>query len=179
MEYTIVFTLIALALLYSKLQNKFYLFMVIAMPLQYFNLETAYLLHSRPRILDLMVGGLREAIDKIPAGPAKIFNCHWNAGPVLFYMRPDLLFVDVAGPFYLMSARPDLSNSRDILISGQSLNPYAEIKNYFKADYVLCNDLPLVQQLQSNLDFEQLTPIGARYHLFRLKSQPSNELPSR
>jgi dihydrodipicolinate synthase/N-acetylneuraminate lyase len=78
-----------------------------------------------------MVGGLREAIDKIPAGPAKIFNCHWNAGPVLFYMRPDLLFVDVAGPFYLMSARPDLSNSRDILISGQSLNPYAEIKNYF------------------------------------------------
>jgi len=87
---------------------------------------------------------------QIPAGSkAKVFNCEWEAGPYIFYERPDLRFVDLLEPTFLFQASTPKYQARKGLVAGAFADPRAILRGAFKADYVLCAAGPLTQQMQS------------------------------
>jgi len=100
------------------------------------------------------------AIDAIPPTPvgAKVFNCAWASSPFLLYRRPDLRFVDILDPSFLWLRAPALSDLRATLRSGRVPDPWATLRESFRADYVFCSDPALYYQLLRDARFVRLYP---------------------
>jgi len=99
-----------------------------------------------------------QAIPKEPRG-AKIYNCEWDFSPYIFYLRPDLRFIDIMDPS-LLYFRPDRGafQARDDLRHGFLGDPHGMILNAAKADYVLCNEPGVNSQLRDDPGFQQIYP---------------------
>jgi hypothetical protein len=80
------------------------------------------------------------AVSLIPpeAVGAKVFNCQWEAGSYLLFLRPDLRFVDLLEPAMLWQANPSRYLLRVRLIYGLERDPRRVLREEFDADYVLC-----------------------------------------
>lgn len=101
-----------------------------------------------------------EAIDHIPkaAEGKKVFNCEWYVPSLLYYRRPDLRFVDISDPTWLKNTSPALFSLRNQLAEGKIAYPYGVIHYAFASDYVLCNRVPIVLQLEKDPHFRRLYP---------------------
>jgi hypothetical protein len=106
---------------------------------------------------------VRESFKAIAALPpeakgSKVFNCEWDRAPYLFYMRPDVRFVDILDPSLLYFANVGAYRSREQLHNGTAADAYGLIHNAFKADYVLCGDPGINAQLKTDPGFQQIYP---------------------
>jgi hypothetical protein len=97
------------------------------------------------------------AIPEEPKG-AKVFNCDWDRAPYIFYVRPDLRFVDILDPSLLYFANPSAYHSIEELQQGTLPDAYGLIRNAFHADYVLCGDPSIADQLRNEPGFRQIYP---------------------
>jgi hypothetical protein len=102
------------------------------------------------------------ALDRIPyqPNPGKILNCSWSSSPYIFYRRPELRFVDILEPALLRLIAPNLSDLRLKLRKGKVPDPFKVVKDDFHADYVLCSDPALYDQLDRDSRFRKLFPIA-------------------
>lgn len=91
----------------------------------------------------------------------KVFNCEWEISPSIYYHRPDLQFIDILDPSLLYFANRGAFQSREALRNGLVADVYGLIKNGFKADYALCSDPGIVQQLDQDPGFRRLSPSKA------------------
>jgi hypothetical protein len=114
----------------------------------------------------------RRAIALIPPGPAKVFNCEWDAAPFLFHARPDLRFVDLLDPSFLHTKNPQLSGEKIQLHAGKRANAYGILGTLFRADYVLCRDPRLLSQMATDPGFQRIYPVSGSspVQLFRRAS---------
>src|SRR5271154_895359 len=86
-----------------------------------------------------MVDDLRLAIQAIPPGPSKVYNCDWNYGSFLLWQRPDLRFVDLLDPRFLEVAPEKFEAKRHIDLGDEPDVPGVLVR-LFHADYVLCSN---------------------------------------
>jgi hypothetical protein len=124
----------------------------------------ANLLAERARLPENM--RVRNTLDAVAAIPkdavgAKIFNCEWDRTPYLLYARPDLRFLDILDPSLLYFADRNAFHGRDELRNGKVADALGMIRNAFRADFVLCEDINLVNQLRADPGFQQLYPAFA------------------
>lgn len=114
-----------------------------------------------------------SAVEKIPPGPAKVYNCEWDSAPYIFYRRPDLRFVELLDPSFLYDAAPNSFFLREELRAGLVSDPRLAMNGFFKSDFVLCRNRNLVEQLKLDPGFQQLYPAEAQasgVHLFKIAS---------
>ncbi len=106
---------------------------------------------SRPpdRRNEQLVKDLFAAIAAIPPGArgAKVFACDWNYGSFLLYARPDLRFVDLLDPRFLL-VNPELFETKRLLDLDESPDPAGTMRAAFDADYALCANPALGQRLE-------------------------------
>lgn len=127
---------------------------------------------------------VEQALRAIPtrpagaAGPApKVLGCTWPLGGYVFYFRPDLRFSDMLDPYLLYQQHPEKYRAREEL-KRESADRYGLIKQYFAADYVLCES---VFRMGYELDpsFQRVYPENpssdARLQLFRLSETRPEE----
>jgi hypothetical protein len=108
------------------------------------------------------------------AGGKKVFNCEWDAAPYILYARPDMRVVDVLDPALLWLHDPLKYALRQRLIAGQSPTPGADLREYFKADFVLCASAALNEQLKAEpAHFDLLASANAQpsVAIFRVKRE--------
>ena len=110
-----------------------------------------------------------HAIAQVPAKAkdGKVFNCEWEAGAYLLYLRPDLRFVDLLEPALLQSVDPFRYELRKLLVAGAAMHPQRELRRHFDADYVLCQAPALVAQMEADKDNFQALP-GTEHDPVRL-----------
>ena len=96
-----------------------------------------------------LVTDLFAAMRAVPASaaPAKVFNCDWNYGSFLLYARPDLRFVDLLDPRFLLS-NPGLFEAKRLLDLDAIEDPVGVMRSLFKADYALCGDGELSRDVE-------------------------------
>ena len=82
----------------------------------------------------------------------KLFNCEWEAAPYVLYARPAIRFVDILDPALLWVHDPAKYALRQRLIAGLSPTPATDLRQHFKADYVLCAAEALNAQLKAQPD---------------------------
>jgi hypothetical protein len=105
---------------------------------------------------------------QVPQGSkAKVFNCEWEAGPFVFYARPDLRFVDLLEPTFLYQRSREHYAARRGLVAGEFADPRAILRGAFHADYVLCQRGPLTKQMQERPQDFSTTP-GSEEDTLRL-----------
>lgn len=127
------------------------------------------------------LGASQAALAELPpeAKGAKIYNTEWDFSPFIYYLRPDLRFLDILDPSLLYFAAPGPFRARDDLRKGILGDPYGMIRNAAKAEYVFTNDGPLNEALRADPGFQQLYPKGALVGtlpaLFRLRPEPPAE----
>lgn len=90
----------------------------------------------------------------------KIYNCEWDFTPFVIYFRPDLRFLDIMDPSLLYFAAKGPFRARDDLRKGFLADAHGMIHSAAKADYVLCNETPVNEQLRTDPGFQQLYPKG-------------------
>jgi hypothetical protein len=79
-----------------------------------------------------------EAVKTIPGESGKkVFHCGWEHGPYVFYLRPDLRFVDLLDPSYLYLHDKAKWETRKQIKSG--VNSAKLAIEVFDADYLLCD----------------------------------------
>jgi hypothetical protein len=93
-----------------------------------------------------------EVLKQVPADARgkKVFNCEWDAGTYILRDRPDLRFVDLLEPALLWDASREKVLARRELLTGTTPDPWKVLRETFKADYVLCADPRLIEQMQAN-----------------------------
>jgi hypothetical protein len=108
---------------------------------------------SRPPDLrhEQAVSDLFQAMSVIPKGPrgAKIFDCDWNYGSFLLYARPDLHFVDLLDPRFLL-VKPELFHAKRLLDLDQLPDPAGAMRSLFNADYALCMNPALGRHVEQD-----------------------------
>ncbi len=123
------------------------------------------------------------AVESFPKGPGILFNCDWDRSPYVMYARPEFKVVDVLDPSLLYFRNPEAFRARAELRSGMVGDAHGLIRNAFQADYVLCADLNVVEQLRADPGFQQLYPV-ANFHsqenlagpyAFLVKKEPATE----
>jgi hypothetical protein len=122
-----------------------------------------------------------HAISQLPSkkSGAKVFNCEWEAGAYLLYLRPDLRFVDLLEPAFLQAANPRLYEIRKLLVQGALLHPQRELRRQFDADYVLCMSPALVAQMSADPDNFQSLPGTERDPVRLFVVRPNEPTPER
>ena len=83
---------------------------------------------------------IKEAVKEIPSGEGKVFNCGWDDSPFIFYLRPDLKFVDALDPSLIFHSSPALFFGRQELFSGRITDALGLLRGSFGSDYVLCRN---------------------------------------
>ena len=96
-----------------------------------------------------IVRDLFAAISAIPpeASGRKVFDCDWNYGSFLLYARPDLRFVDLLDPRFLL-VNPDLFDAKRQLDLDTVPAPARAMRVLFNADYALCANPALNRRLE-------------------------------
>ena len=109
----------------------------------------AHLSRTPDRRNEQLVKDLFAAIAAIPpeARGAKVFACDWNYGSFLLYARPDLRFVDLLDPRFLL-VNPELFETKRLLDLDESPDPAGTMRAAFDADYALCANPALGQRLE-------------------------------
>jgi hypothetical protein len=115
-----------------------------------------------------------RAIASLPADArgAKVFNCEWATGSYLLLARPDLRFVDLLEPAFLWRASREKYVRRENLEFGADPDPHRTLREVFHADFVLCANQGLVQQMRADpRHFEALGAAdpGAPMHAWRIR----------
>jgi hypothetical protein len=92
------------------------------------------------------------AVSLLPpeARGSKVFNCQWEAGSYLLFLRPDLRFVDLLEPAMLWQANPRRYLLRTRLIFGLEAEPWKVLREEFHADYVLCGTPAMNAQMAAD-----------------------------
>jgi len=119
------------------------LFLLPAYPL-YANLNRQPDRHHERLVNDLF-GAINTIPTAVPA--AKVYNCDWNYGSFLLYARPDLRFVDLLDPRFLL-ARPELFEAKRMLDLDEVSDPVGVMRAIFHADYALCANPLLDRHLE-------------------------------
>ena len=88
----------------------------------------------------------------------KVFNCQWDSGAYIFYLRPRMRFVDLLDPALLWRVAPEKYLARVRLINGAYRDPHLVLRQVFKADYVLCGSPALNRQMEA--DRRHFVPIA-------------------
>jgi hypothetical protein len=122
-----------------------------------------------------------EQIKKIPSKNAKVFNCDWGSTPYILYARPDLRFLDILDPSFLLNFAPEKHKLREALVDGSVPDPFFALKNEFHADYVFCPPSNLTLEFDSLPEFRKLDPpppkegVVSPYAIYELKPERSNQ----
>lgn len=120
---------------------------------------------------------LRGAIQAIPEGAEKIYNCEWDTSPALYYYRPDLNFVDIMDPSLLYFHREDAFYSRESLRVGKVGDARNLLKNAFGASYALCQHPEIRAQLEAEPGVRRIFPktndptLLISYGLYEIQSE--------
>lgn len=102
---------------------------------------------------------LRAAIESIPrAEGKKVFNCDWSSGGPLLYMRPDLKFIDLGDPTAMDSTSRVYRGLRTAVIDGNVPYVFGPVRHAFQADYVFCQNRPLLGVLERDPHFRRIYP---------------------
>lgn len=117
-----------------------------------------------------------SAIASLPPEPSggKVFNCQWDAGAYVLYLRPEMRFVDTLDPAFLWKASHDRYLMRQMLIAGAFEDPYPVLREQFRADYVLCASEPLIRQMRANPTRFQPLPVdgdSGPIRIFQVKQE--------
>ena len=103
-----------------------------------------------------------DALKTIPEhSTKKVFNCEWDNGAYILYQRPLLHFIDITDPILLADHAPLDHRFRTQLKEGKIVAPYGLIHDRFKADYVLCDNLKVQNQLEKDPHFRRIYPESA------------------
>ena len=91
---------------------------------------------------------MHDALSALPPSSLgkKILNCKWDRSPYIFYDRPDLRFTGLLDPTFLLVGNSELHTRLEELNRGDVADPFGLVRDFFKADYVIC-DLPEVNDL--------------------------------
>lgn len=96
-----------------------------------------------------------EAIPK-EDGSKKIFNFEWQLGSYILYKRPDLRFVDLLDPSFLIEHDPDLYHLREDMLKGNLENSHQLIRENFHADYAVTINKNIAAKLKHLPNFHSL-----------------------
>lgn len=129
-----------------------------------FLVPTAYSHFSRPSGVLVDTPGTLKAVRALPENGVgkRVFNCDWTVGAYMISERPSYHLLDFADPRELARNNPILHDLRSQLTSGHVADPYGAIKHAFKADYVVCSDQALVEQIERNPNFRRIHPDPAK-----------------
>lgn len=101
-----------------------------------------------------------EALQALPpeAKGRKIFHCEWDLGSLIFYARPDMRFVDLLDPHFLLMADPEKTLDRIGLIRGVPTDLHELVTSRFHSQYILCVNRNVLGQLERDARFTRLFP---------------------
>jgi hypothetical protein len=114
------------------------------------------------------------ALEHLPphSNGKKIYHCEWETGSYILYARPDMRFVDLLDPHFLLEADPKKEALRIAMNFGTSaegsLDVYAAIHGTFGAQYVLCSNQRVVDLLSKDPRFVKL--YSGNQNLFEVQS---------
>jgi len=128
-------------------------------------------LHRAPDVRhERLVTDLFAAMRAVPSGEkaAKVFNCDWNYGGFLLYARPDLRFVDLLDPRFLL-VDPALFEAKRLLDLDAIEEPADVMRSLFRADYALCAEGALSHDLERDAHVRVVFagPSGLRLYALR------------
>ena len=115
------------------------------------------------------------ALEHLPSNArGKVFNCGWQLGSFILYARPQLKFLDLLDPSFLLNFDPNLAALREDLNQGLVKNPGRLINQRFGSQYVLGTSgqaQALEDQLTKDPRFHQL--VRGKVFLYELNSHYS------
>ena len=82
---------------------------------------------------------IKEALNSIPSGPARIYNHTWDLGSYVMYYRKDLEFIDTLDSNLLKMMNPSWAQKKEELHrpDPNEVDIYQTIKNTFKSQYIV------------------------------------------
>lgn len=99
------------------------------------------------------------ALDKIPEDEkAHVLNCNWSNSPYIMYKRPNLTFVDLLDPSFLLLSNKSLHEARYDMLSGKMPDLRFIVNDVFKAKYVLCDNYTNNLSFDNDPHFERIYP---------------------
>lgn len=102
---------------------------------------------------------LIAALELLPKDEkAHVLNCNWSQSPFLMYARPNMTFVDILDPSYLMRANPSLHEAREDWVRGKVSDLRYVVGDVFKAEYVYCDEPPVSTELDADPHFVRIYP---------------------
>lgn len=100
-----------------------------------------------------------EGLKKLPADEkAHVLNCNWSQSPYLMYTRPNMSFVDILDPSYLMIANKALHEARADFNHGRVSDLRFIASDVFKAQYVFCDINAINTNLDADPHFQRIFP---------------------
>jgi len=123
---------------------------------------------------------LVEVMSHVPVtATGHVLNCNWSDSPFIFYTRPNLTFLDIMDPSFLVREAKPLHEARVDFVKGKFADPYFSAKYIFQANYVLCGDNEANLRLDRDPRFRRLypaTPVKNQttsFALFEVKDESS------
>ena len=101
-----------------------------------------------------------KAVSSLPNSHngAMVFNCTYNTGPYILYLRPNMQFIDLLDPRLYRNTSPTQYLLRNKLVHGKIKDPYHVLKASFSAQYVVCMCAGLIKQMERDHRFQRLYP---------------------
>lgn len=156
---------------FSKKQMVAFSFLF-AMPIYYLQIQ----LRSDPDLtVAAGINSAREAVLMIPSDSTgygkKVVNTNFGIGEILLYQREDLRFVDLLDPLLLRNANVDKFEKLRAFKLGLVADPYAMLKEIFKADFVISDFDSVSEQLSKDRRFKELGKSDSIVRVFQLLPQ--------
>jgi hypothetical protein len=121
-----------------------------------------FLIHKEYSILTSGTDASKEMfalLDKIPADEkAHVFNCNWSHTPYIMYKRPQLTFVDIMDPSFLLREAKPLHQAREDFMKMKFTDPYFVTRHIFKAKYFVCDAAATNELFDKDPRFIRLYP---------------------
>lgn len=101
---------------------------------------------------------ISSTILDIPEKNSKIFQCNWHDGSYILYKRPDLKFIDLLDPSFLLIQNEDKYQLRESFLNLEVIHPRKLMSEVFHAKYVLCDFSDVNDRLEFDPDFIRVFP---------------------
>jgi len=116
----------------------------------------------------------KENVQAIQSIPKKnkmetLYHCNWSIGSYILYYRPDLHFIDILDPSFLLRKNKEIFAARELLNNGRIANPDKILRELFHANYVICDNPLLVKQLSKSKNWTLLYKGNGTSYLFALR----------